>query len=93
VESARRGSRGPRWYGRKPPFALISENVCSYISFPVALKDDDADDEEPEAEEATRTEAQLAAKEEQNAKELAAKPKIKQPTGKVVGVIKRNWRA
>ncbi|KAJ9101817.1 hypothetical protein QFC21_003156 [Naganishia friedmannii] len=59
----------------------------------VALKDDDADDEEPEVEEVERTEAQLAAKEERNAKELADKPKIKQPTGRVVGIIKRNWRA
>lgn len=66
----------------------------SLFRFPiVALKDDDADDEEAEAEEAREAEAKLAAKEEQNARGLAAKPKIKQPTGRVVGVIKRNWRA
>lgn len=67
--------------------------IHSYTTSPVALKDDDADDEGPEAEEVARTVAQLAAAEEKNATELAAKPKIKQPTGRVVGIIKRNWRA
>ncbi|GHJ89926.1 hypothetical protein NliqN6_6328 [Naganishia liquefaciens] len=59
----------------------------------VALKNDDADDEEAEAEEARQAEAKLAAKEAENARGLASKPKVKQPTGRVVGVIKRNWRA
>jgi hypothetical protein len=67
--------------------------AVAYAFTVVALKDDDADDEEAEAEEAREAEAKLIAKEEQNARGLAAKPKIKQPTGRVVGVIKRNWRA
>ena len=71
----------------------VKPGRLSLTSAAVALKNDDADDEEAEAEEARQAEAKLAAKEAENARGLAAKPKVKQPTGRVVGVIKRNWRA
>lgn len=62
----------------------------------VALKDDDADDdnEGDGAESVAAIEARLAAREQADAKQVADKqPKEVMPTGKVVGIIKRNWRA
>lgn len=60
----------------------------------VALRDDDADDDEGEAETVAAMEARLAAREQAEAKQVADKQsKEVMPTGKVVGVMKRNWRA
>ena len=58
----------------------------------MALRDDDAEDDEG---------AGIADKEEEKEKdevmdvedETRRKPREVQPTGRVVGVIKRNWRA
>ena len=58
----------------------------------VALRDDDADDDESaglaekEAEKATAERTDVE-------KQTRKKPRDIQPTGKVVGVVKRNWRA
>jgi hypothetical protein len=58
------------------------------------LKDDDAEsDHEGDEKEARRREAVLEARERENARGTAkANPMEKQPTGKVVGINKRNWR-
>jgi exosome complex exonuclease DIS3/RRP44 len=58
----------------------------------VALKDDDAEDDEgggvPERE------ARVEEKEKMDVDgETKARQREVQPTGKVVGIIKRNWRA
>lgn len=54
------------------------------------LKNDDAEDSEDEGDdEAILLERKALQKEENAIKQAAAK----QPTGRVVGVIKRNWRA
>lgn len=60
----------------------------------VELKDDDAEsDHEGDEKEARRREAVLEARERENARGTAkANPMEKQPTGKVVGINKRNWR-
>jgi exosome complex exonuclease DIS3/RRP44 len=60
-----------------------------------ALKNDDADDSEAEhqtGETAARLEERKLLQREARERALAEKVKEKQPTGKVVGVIKRNWR-
>ncbi|KAI9635360.1 uncharacterized protein MKK02DRAFT_36673 [Dioszegia hungarica] len=58
----------------------------------LALKDDDADDDEDAG--VTEEEKRAAAREKVEAEEAAKrKPRDVLPTGKVVGVIKRNWRA
>jgi len=59
----------------------------------VALCDDDADSDNEDDREARRKEAVLEARERENARGVArSNPTEKQPTGKVVGIIKRNWR-
>ncbi|KAF8518199.1 RNB-domain-containing protein [Gautieria morchelliformis] len=58
------------------------------------LKNDDAEDSEEENGSEDLEEAKLLHKERLSARNTASKsPSEKQPTGKVVGVIKRNWRA
>ncbi len=73
-----------------------SRNVdADNISSTVALRDDDAEssDDDGDERDARRREAVLEARERENARGTAkANPVEKQPTGKVVGIIKRNWR-
>ncbi|KAF8583853.1 RNB-domain-containing protein [Ramaria rubella] len=58
------------------------------------LKNDDAEDSEEEVGEDDSDEAKLLRKERTLSRDTTTKaPAEKQPTGKVVGVIKRNWRA
>ena len=58
------------------------------------LKNDDAEDSEEDIGGYDLEEAKLLRKERHLAQNTASKsPSEKQPTGKVVGVIKRNWRA
>ena len=60
-------------------------------SHPVALKDDDVEDEEGlQVEKDTREAKQESMDVDDESKR---KPKDILPTGKVVGVAKRNWRA
>ena len=54
------------------------------------LKNDDADDTDEEASDDEEARAEQRALREANAKRLAAE---RQPTGRIVGVIKRNWRS
>lgn len=62
------------------------------LTCPAALKNDDADDSGDE--EAALDEIERERKEKINVEEVALKNAIeKQPTGRVVGVFKRNWRA
>jgi exosome complex exonuclease DIS3/RRP44 len=59
-----------------------------------ALKNDDADDEEGDVVEGGKTEERLTVFEGNTATAAAkANPVEKRPTGKVVGIIKRNWRS
>jgi exosome complex exonuclease DIS3/RRP44 len=70
--------------------------VCSYCRIVpkqpfnlAALKNDDAEDSGDEGEgEGNETVAR-----EKNLLELEKRSSEKQPTGRIVGVIKRNWRA
>lgn len=67
--------------------------VCdTCISFPNAatLKNDDAEDSGEEGEDNEAIVQESKALKMGAAKQIAAE---KQPTGRVVGVIKRNWRA
>jgi exosome complex exonuclease DIS3/RRP44 len=58
----------------------------------VALRDDDAEDDEGAG--VGEKEAKDAEKESMDVDDEAKKkPREVQPTGRVVGVIKRNWRA
>lgn len=58
----------------------------------VALKDDDAEDDEGAG--VADREARKAEQERKDVEdESKRKPKAVQPTGKVIGVVKRNWRA
>ncbi|CAE6442699.1 unnamed protein product [Rhizoctonia solani] len=58
-----------------------------------AQRNDNPDDSASEAEHSDNEDA-IQAKERQAARDTAARnPKEKQPTGRVVGVTKRNWRA
>lgn len=61
------------------------------------MKDDDADDSDAEREEADDKarieEEKILRREVQATSGSDPKGKEKQPTGKVVGIIKRNWRA
>ncbi|KAF8306782.1 RNB-domain-containing protein [Clavulina sp. PMI_390] len=61
-----------------------------------ALKDDDADDSDAEREEADDKarieEERILRREMQAVSGSDPKEKEKQPTGKIVGIIKRNWR-
>ena len=64
-----------------------------YKTYSVMLKHDDAEssgDEQDEDDEVLSREKRLLLKEEKAKKK---KEKEKQPTGRVVGIIKRNWRA
>lgn len=64
------------------------------IVLPEALKNDDADDEEGDAEEGQQSEARMTEIEKKTAASTAKQnPVEKRPTGKVVGIVKRNWRA
>jgi exosome complex exonuclease DIS3/RRP44 len=63
--------------------------IRSDIRVIATLKNDDAEDSEDEGDEAILLERKALLKEESAIKQAAAK----QPTGRVVGVIKRNWRA
>ena len=66
--------------------------IWDTADYAVALKDDDADDDEDIG--VTEEEKRAAAREKVEAEEAAKrKPRDVLPTGKVVGVIKRNWRA
>lgn len=59
-----------------------------------ALKNDDADDEGGDAEEGQQSEARMTEIEKKTAASTAKQnPVEKRPTGKVVGIVKRNWRA
>ena len=59
----------------------------------VALKDDDAEDDEGAGGVAER-ERKKAEEEKKDVEDLTKrKPADVMPTGRVVGVIKRNWRA
>lgn len=60
----------------------------------VELKDDDADDEEGDVEEGRSKEKRLEDVERSNTVATAnANSLEKKPTGKIVGIIRRNWRA
>lgn len=64
------------------------------LPFLAALKNDDADDSDEEREAGDDTEAKLIQREKRDAKATAkANALERQPTGRVVGPIKRNWRA
>ena len=58
----------------------------------VALRDDDADDDEG-ADLAEKETEKEGAERRDVEDETRRKPRDVQPTGKVVGVVKRNWRA
>jgi exosome complex exonuclease DIS3/RRP44 len=59
-----------------------------------ALKNDDADDEEGEIQETGQVEGRLEEIEQKTAADAAQKNAVeKRPTGKVVGIVKRNWRS
>ena len=68
----------------------------SDLSFPdvlaiAVLKNDDAEDsEDEEHEDDVEAEAERRHLHAESAKKLAAE---KQPTGRIVGIIKRNWRS
>ncbi len=66
----------------------------AHLLFAAALQDDDADSDDDEAEkEARRKEAIVEQRERENARGVAKQNTLeKQPTGKVVGIIKRSWR-
>ena len=62
------------------------------ISSVVALRDDDAEDNEGGG--VAEVEKQKEAEERMDVDdETKRKPRAVQPTGRVVGVVKRNWRA
>jgi len=64
-----------------------------FFFFLAALKNDNADDSGEESEDLDE-EAKLIRRTKAEAKDVASRnPVEKQPTGRVVGVIKRNWRA
>lgn len=68
-----------------PPFHV------SFPPCPAALKNDDADDSE--GEDINSEEVAREKKEALEAAEVARlNPVEKQPTGRVVGIFKRNWR-
>ena len=59
-----------------------------------ALKNDDADDEEGETQETGQAEGRLEEIEQKTAANAAQQNAVeKRPTGKVVGIVKRNWRS
>lgn len=58
----------------------------------VTLKNDDVEDSDEEGE-GEDTEAILREKRALKVEEEARQSSEKQPTGRVVGIIKRNWRA
>lgn len=59
-----------------------------------ALKNDDAEASGDEGEEETQQEARLARKEQQDAAAVAKNNKRERmPTGRVAGIVKRNWRS
>jgi exosome complex exonuclease DIS3/RRP44 len=57
------------------------------------LRDDDVEDEEGSGGVAEKEARQAAAERKDVEDETKRKPRDVMPTGKVVGVIKRNWRA
>lgn len=86
VESSRRGSFGSGSY------VLLSRPNLRYTDRPVALRDDDAEDDEGAG--VGDQEAKDQKKESMEVdNETQKKPREVQPTGRVVGVVKRNWRA
>jgi len=69
---------------------------CSLAHLDVteALKNDDADDEEGDAQETGQAEGRLEQIEEKTATDAAKQNAAeKRPTGKVVVIVKRNWRS
>ena len=71
-------------------FVPFSTNLILYVA---ALRDDDADnsDLEDDANPGESTEHQLVNK--LRAMEQPRTQKEKYPTGRIVGMVKRNWRA
>jgi len=57
---------------------------------PAALKNDDAEDSEGEGEDETLVREKKVSQEERG---VVTPNSSKQPTGRVVGIVKRNWRA
>lgn len=90
MESTGRRGRGPRRCVGLTDFQLIGD-VHGLIRAE-ALKDDDVEDDEGAG--VDDKEKQKSAEERMDVEdETKRKPKDVQPTGRVVGVIKRNWRA
>lgn len=73
-----------------PLLSLCLSQLLTYICVE-ALRNDDADDSEEESEEgrAANEEARIAKRLHRDETE-AGKEKL--PTGRVVGIVKRNWR-
>lgn len=72
--------------------SLPKTTADSIFLFAAALKNDDADDSGDE--DVAIDELERERKEKTDGEEVALKNSIeKQPTGRVVGVFKRNWRA
>jgi hypothetical protein len=93
VEGSWTGGTGPRWYVWSIDCARLT--ILTIAIYHVeALKNDDADDDEGDAQEGSRAESRLAEIEKKTAAAAAQQnPVEKRPTGKVVGIVKRNWRS
>lgn len=88
MEGARRRGRGPRecviLVLRIPPSILTFESLGT-------LKNDDAEDsDEEEGEDDVEAAAERQIVQKEGTKRPAAE---KQPTGRIVGMVKRNWRS
>ena len=72
------------------PYSFLKVFLCSYIHFLATLKNDDAEDSGEEGDEnddiTTREKKAIISHTTKRTSE-------RQPTGRIVGVIKRNWRA
>jgi hypothetical protein len=89
--TGRRGRRPRRCVGLRLTGFQLFEVVDGLIRAE-ALKDDDVEDDEGAG--VDDKEKQKLAEEKMDVEdETKRKPKDVQPTGRVVGVIKRNWRA
>ena len=74
---------------KKVPWFLLVHSPHSDAQS-AALKNDDAEDSEDEGEDEMRVQEKKALQEERTAVPTSSS---KQPTGRVVGIVKRNWRA